>query len=395
LPHNDTFNSYDVGRSPRFFTDWDGSFSIEADTDLGRDDLPSSGENMVLRQQVLQRPIRWHCTDVDPIVLVLEGHQNYAIEVDARIESNTTTSYSSTHVGVCARVRRPYKNWCPAPSGYCFRIGIDGQWHLQVDSNDAKTTTLASGNLPNFDGSRWHRLSLTCNGSSISASIDASLMAYVQDVSLDSGSAALTSGFHYAAFDNFSLRAVKPVESDLVAYSVFTNIDVETKVSGWYGFAFTCNRDFVVTQLARYGAVNGSAAHQLRILEAAGGRVVANGSVDLAIADADSLGFKRAKLKQLVGLVAGRTYYMVSHEIAGGDPFYGLAPSQQCIGSPGPGGTLPRMKVPTDAITILGGVSATDKELNSNSDPWKVLSDYEPRSFGPVSFAFDDSQIAV
>lgn len=73
----------------------------------------------------------------------------------------------------------------------------------------------------------------------------------------------------------------------------------------------------------------------------------------------------------------------------GGDPFYGKADVQPCAGHLGPGGTLPRMKVPTDAITVDGGVST------ASGKDWQLLTDYEPRSFGPVSFAFDEAALYV
>ena len=58
------------------------------------------------------------------------------------------------------------------------------------------------------------------------------------------------------------------------------------------------------------------------------------------------------------------------------DPFYGLATPQPCIGQAGPGGTLPRMNVPTDAIRIDGGVSTTDR--TGLAGPFQLL----PRPFG-------------
>jgi hypothetical protein len=35
LPHSDSFSNYSDGRSPRYFTDWDGSFSVRAPANIG------------------------------------------------------------------------------------------------------------------------------------------------------------------------------------------------------------------------------------------------------------------------------------------------------------------------------------------------------------------------
>ena len=83
LPLHDDFESYAVGRSPRYFTDWDGSFSVEGEADRGLG-AAAAGQAQVLRQLVTQRPLHWHCDDVDPITLVGEGLANYEVHARTR-----------------------------------------------------------------------------------------------------------------------------------------------------------------------------------------------------------------------------------------------------------------------------------------------------------------------
>jgi hypothetical protein len=150
LPHNDSFDAYPVGRSPLYFTDWDGSFSIEqekkqatgtrqrgmtsataatAATIIGTaaaetnrkqavaadHDEPGAAAdtaaeradavNMVLRQQVVQRPIRWHCTDVDPITMISTGYQNYQAGSTHTHCLTFTTCRLHTHPLMCTLSR--------------------------------------------------------------------------------------------------------------------------------------------------------------------------------------------------------------------------------------------------------------------------------------------------
>eukprot|EP01051_Picozoa_sp_SAG22_P014533 SAG22_NODE_1776_length_3607_cov_2.601482_2_plen_431_part_00 len=134
LPHADNFSGYTDGRSPRFFTDWDGSFSIVGD---------------VLKQQVLHPPIRWHCTDVDPITLVGAGYSNYDVSTTARIDSSAANaSAAATYVSVCARQQKPFSGWCPSASGYCLKLANGGAWSLA-----AGKTVIAHGTATAADGS--------------------------------------------------------------------------------------------------------------------------------------------------------------------------------------------------------------------------------------------------
>lgn len=61
LPHVDSFQSYAAGRSPLYFTDWDGSFTIglNSKSENAQGHIATFEPAKVLRQRTLQRPIKW------------------------------------------------------------------------------------------------------------------------------------------------------------------------------------------------------------------------------------------------------------------------------------------------------------------------------------------------
>ena len=421
LPHADNFQTLAVGRSPRFFTDWDASFSIEGVGDDGTDALLAAGDRRVLRQQVLQKPIKWHCNDVDPITIIGEGLQNYEVRTTARIEANPldidapadADASADPYVAVYARVQRPYAGWCPAGSGYRLLLTGSGAWAVEIANSVTKGnawTSLASGTIPGVAVRAWVNLSLACNGSTIRATINGVQVASLQDQTLDSGSAGLGSGYHYAAFDSVAIlplrptpdailapvavAAATPAPRRLVAVSSFTNVQRTTDMDGWFGMAFTATRAVTVTDVSRYAAGGNAGNHTLRLLrnmtDPQTGKLtvstLAEASVDYADPRRrlDSSGLVHVALVTPVVLTAGEHYMLVSRETKASDAFFAAASVEPCAGSVGPGGTLPRMVMLTDAIAITGGAMTEDQTMAGG---WSLKPDWEPRSYGPVSMA--------
>jgi hypothetical protein len=68
-------------------------------------------------------------------------------------------------------------------------------------------TTLKSGTTT-FGTNIWHTLSLDCNGTTITASLDGTALATVTDGTYTKGNVGLsTSEWNNAQFDNFSVTA--------------------------------------------------------------------------------------------------------------------------------------------------------------------------------------------
>ena len=369
--------------------------------------------------------------------VVGEGIANYQISAIARMEEATTVPKSSTYVAVYARVLRPYKGWCPSGSGYRFQLSADGSWSID---NMATASSLANGQVKGVELQQWHNLSLSVDADRITAAINGTQVAAVTDTAFDSGPAAVGTGFHMAAFDNLEIVALRPTAaaptdstgsrtgskgaadngtaSTQAVFSAFTNIQREN-ASGWYGVAFRTNKDPVtVSHLSRFRVGGNQHSHELRLIlfrntSFSGGghspwtpvdlvvnETLASVNIDMRALSAsgpsqattntapsylDSGGFVHAALSAPVTLPAYSRFLLVSQETAtvGSDLFYGAAGVQPCAGSIGAGGTLPRLKMLTDKVTIEGGASTADPAAR---DGWTVLADWEPRAFGPVSF---------
>ena len=171
--------------------------------------------------------------------------------------------------------------------------------------------------------------------------------------------------------------------------------------------AFSVVRAIKVTGLARFAASGNNKTHKVRVLSVRNSSgsgnsshgamqptsavsVVAEATIDFGVIDrlVDSSGFVHSQLLQPAVLAPGLQYYLVSSEAHGGDIFYSTAAVQPCAGDIGAGGTLPRMRVLTDAVVVDGGVSTADVTMGTG---WTMLTDWEPRSHGPVTFSFTES----
>jgi hypothetical protein len=415
LPHSDHFQQYPDGRSPKFFTDWDGSFSIV---------------DGVLQQLVMRPPIRWHCTDVDPITLVGPGYSNYQVSAMAAINSSSRTAY----VSVCARVQKPFSHWCPSASGYCLKLyatdkrDIDpARWSLF-----AGRRVIASGFSSVFTPHPRTLLTLRVDGTLLTASINGEQVEQLHDVSFDNGPAALGSGYHYASFHSFEMTAIAsddqpdddsssskvarstvPDGSIAVGYPVFTGVSLSSPAReiGEFGLAFTPLKPITVTALARFAAAGSTGQHKLSIYCGAvnasqpdarcnGAAILQNSvaasalvitRVNFSKSAADATGMVYALLSSPFEAVVDQQYFLVSEEGAAecsSDRFYIGTTNYPCIGQPGPGGTLPKLDVQIDSVRIDGGVSRG----RGNAATWSAIQwDYRPRSFGPLSFAVSSS----
>ncbi len=69
--------------------------------------------------------------------------------------------------------------------------------------------TLASGTVPGgpFNSTQPHRMSLSMNGSQIYGAVAGTRLFTVRDTKYTAGMAAVGSGYHWAAFDDFAVGA--------------------------------------------------------------------------------------------------------------------------------------------------------------------------------------------
>jgi hypothetical protein len=90
--------------------------------------------------------------------------------------------------------------------GYSFSVYADASFRVL----SGRDVMLGNGTVPGspFDSSAWHSLSLAAKGGALAASVDgAQVWAGATDGKFASGQVGIGSGYHFAAFDDFSLTS--------------------------------------------------------------------------------------------------------------------------------------------------------------------------------------------
>lgn len=202
LPYTDNFDSYPEDTTPvRYFADETGSFAAR-----------SGALTQVVN--IDPGPNRWLQEDVDPFTLIGDNSlQNILINVTTIFEpaniSSGPGSFGFTYTQVCGRIANYSGLKNGPPPGYCFAVNATGAWLVR-----AGTTALADGQLsPPFNSMDPHTLILQLDdqvitgwlipGSSVPSS--SPLFNITSTIYPNGGLVGLGSGYHYSAFDNFSL----------------------------------------------------------------------------------------------------------------------------------------------------------------------------------------------
>ncbi len=124
--------------------------------------------------------------------------------------------------------------------------------------------------------------------------------------------------------------------------TAFTYVFGPVANSGWFGTAFTVGaKAIAVSSLGRACAGGDSQTHQIKLVSAPTGDVT-GGGVTLNMAGCPPGQISYSNLAAPITLPGGALYYVVSSELAGGDPYFLISP---VTGSSG--------------VTIAGGVNST------------------------------------
>ncbi len=188
LPFEDDFESYDVGMTPKYFSDQAGTFETFTRAD---------GQGQDLRQILPQVGIPW-AAQWYPYTLIGDATwQDYDVYSQVLIETNSGFDFVMGRVGSVPGFSNP------VPLGYWLALNnSSNHWELHYASN-----LLASGPAT-FPSNTWHNLRLSMRGSSISCFVDGSLVTNLIDYSCSSGLAGIGCGWHGAQFDNFTVRGL-------------------------------------------------------------------------------------------------------------------------------------------------------------------------------------------
>ena len=202
LPYQDNFDSYEVGKAPRYTCDQGGAFEVHEGGLSGK----------ALRQVITAdiKPIDWvYRTTPDPYTILgdLEW-ANYSVSCDVNLEGQGD---SSAYVIVGGRVIDSPGDGNP-PISYHLKLYGDGKWELK-----RHTRILTNGIIENFDATKWHNIKLSFKHENIKAYVNGEEVASYDDGigGIASGSVVLGSGYHYAKFDNL---LVEPVDDNTPIY---------------------------------------------------------------------------------------------------------------------------------------------------------------------------------
>ena len=200
LPYENDFADETLGREAHWVTTQMGAFETQPCT--GR-----SGN--CLRQTAAGVPITWGGPIMydTPFTIVGDGSlSDYELTVDALLEAEGS-------VRLLGRYGNQVFDWLSLNTGYEFTLGSDGAWTITRDETSAPPVVLAAGTAAAWPVGTWRTLSLTLQGSQITAAANGEPVASVADTNYASGEAGFGIGggagvaFIPAQFGNLKIAA--------------------------------------------------------------------------------------------------------------------------------------------------------------------------------------------
>ncbi len=156
LPFKDDFQEYAIGKTPRYFSDQQGTFEVAKATG-GR-----SGK--CFKQMITEQPIYWNSSADAGTIIGDTSWGNYTINMDVLLDKKGYVELIGRSIGT------KKQNVIP---GYHFRLNDDGKWSLFLRFGDKKDSILTSGQFNNPIGiGTWHNLKLDFSENRIAARID-------------------------------------------------------------------------------------------------------------------------------------------------------------------------------------------------------------------------------
>jgi hypothetical protein len=191
LPYADDFDSYPAGRLPKYLQDMQGAFETAA--------CGGGRSGTCLRQSSPQAPITWK-TLADPSTYGGNlNWNNYTLAADVLLERS---GWAELQGRVGSQTLDPIAN----RNAYYLRVSDTGSWSILRNNTSGQLTTLRSGSVAALGTNRWHSLALAFSGSTITATVDGSVVGTVTDGSFVAGQVGFgTSQGQTAQFDNLSV----------------------------------------------------------------------------------------------------------------------------------------------------------------------------------------------
>jgi O-glycosyl hydrolase len=196
LPYSDSFGGYATGSEAKYLAQMQGDFQSQ----------PCQGKSgNCIAQMSPDAPSLYFYGVGNPwAVLGDTTWTNYTVSVDALLEQAGTV-YLAGRVADAGLVS-PESKVPDDFDGYSIQVGNDGEWSLLCDLIGNNSTTLAKGSVaaPGLDA--WIALSMTFNGSNVSASVNGEQVASVANSTYPEGQVGIGIGaWQTAQFSNLSV----------------------------------------------------------------------------------------------------------------------------------------------------------------------------------------------
>ncbi len=201
LPYTDSLGTAPTGSEPALFSDMNGAF----------ESAPCTGGRTgnCLAQVATGVPVCWACSSYsNPYTLAGDrSWSNYTVASDVLLRQ-------AGQVDVIGRAQSQSTN-NNGLAAYHLYVADTGAWSIQRSDLSWGFTTLASGTGPKLSTNHWHRVSLSLQGSTLTAMVDRTTVGSATDDTYGSGPAGLGTGgpadslhgYYGAQFSNFSVTA--------------------------------------------------------------------------------------------------------------------------------------------------------------------------------------------
>jgi hypothetical protein len=195
LPYTATEDSSD---EPTYFAPLEGAFEyVPCKTGM---------TGSCIQQMAAQTPVFWGAgkNSVGAVPYGIVGDptwSDYTVTTAADIPSVTSSA------GVIGRFNNQSSAQKAHYDGYDFTLSGSGKWSLNKDVSATGPSALKTGTLSGTVVAKWHTLSLSLQGSTITASIDGTVVVTVTDTSFTSGQAGLESTWDTVQYNNFQVTS--------------------------------------------------------------------------------------------------------------------------------------------------------------------------------------------
>lgn len=181
FPYMENFDNYSIGETPKYFSDQKGTFETVKSPKGGvclAQIVPEQGllwgDNWLLKPHSLFGDVNW---------------QNYAIE--------TSVLLAGGDVEIGGRYAEREK------LGFRWILTRDGRWQLNW-----QYTTLAAGQIVQFNPLDWHHIRLEMKGNQITGFVDGNKLTTISSNSGSNGMAFIASTYDRNLFDNIRVEPV-------------------------------------------------------------------------------------------------------------------------------------------------------------------------------------------